>query len=135
VQRWFGRSRGVTWGAVFIVIMLSLLLVRPLAMSLLSWQRTASLLNERRAEVAELQTRNDNLERQLAFYETDAFIAEQARSYGMVTPGEQSFVVREFVHPDTAARAAIDRLRNVTVDHPIALEPASPVSSPATTTQ
>ena len=121
IRRLFGESRGVAWGAVFIIVVLSLLLVRPLAMSLLSWHRTAAVLEERRTEVAGLERRHDHLKSQVAYYQTDAFVAEQARAYGMVVPGETAFVIRELVHPESAARYAISRLRNATVDHPAAL--------------
>jgi cell division protein FtsB len=121
VQRWFGESRGVAWGAIFIIAIVVLMLVRPLAMSFFSWHRTASLLQERRAEVAMLETRHEELTEQVDYNRTEAFVAEQARTYGMVRPGETPFVIRELVHPESAAEYAISRLRNATLDHPVAL--------------
>jgi cell division protein FtsB len=109
----FGESRAVTWAAIILVAMLSLMLVRPAAMSLFSFQRTAGLVTERRAEVAALQARNDALHEQLDYYRTDAFVAERARTYGMIRPGEQSYVVRELVHPESAVRYATSRLRSI----------------------
>jgi cell division protein FtsB len=121
VRRLFGQSRGVNWGVIFIIAVIALMLVRPLVMSGLSWHRTASLLEERRAEVASLEQRHHELKQQVDYYGTDAFIAEQARAYGMVEPGERTYVIRELVHPESAAEYAVSRLRNATVDSPVAL--------------
>jgi cell division protein FtsB len=124
VRRLFGQSRGVNWGVLFILVVVGLMLVRPLVMSGLSWHRTAALLTERRAEVASLKRTHHSLEEQVAYYRTDAFIGEQARQYGWIEPGEQAFVVRELVHPESAADYAVARLRNATVDGQAALAPA-----------
>lgn len=121
VRRLFGESRGVTLGAIVLIALVTLLLFRPLAMTFFSYHRTAGILEERRTEVAELRKQHTRLTEQVAFYETPQFIAEQARSYGMIVPGEKAYVVRELVHPESAAQYAISRLRNVTVDHPAAL--------------
>lgn len=121
VRRLFGESPGVTWGAIVLIALVSLVLVRPLANSFLSWHRTAGLLQERRAEVADLRAQHDVLQDDLAFYETDQFVVEQARIFGLVMPGEESYVLRELVHPESAGRFAITRLRNATVDHDVAL--------------
>lgn len=125
VRRLFGQSRGVNWGVMFIVAIIAMMLVRPLVMSGMSWHRTAALLEERRSEVAALERRHAELEAKVAYYRTDEFIAEQARAYGMVEPGERSFVIRELVHPGSAAEYAVSRLRNATVDSTIALAPTS----------
>lgn len=117
VRRLFGESSGAAWGAIVVIALVGLLLVRPVANSVLSWHRTAGLLQERRAEVAQLRTEHSALTDELAFYETDQFVAEQARTFGMVLPGEQTYVLRELVHPESAGRFAIARLRNATVDH------------------
>lgn len=122
LRRVFGQSRGVSWGVLFLVAVVGLMLVRPLVMSGLSWHRTAALLAERRAEVAQLERRNEALERRVEYYGTTTFIAEQAREYGMVEPGERSYVIREIVHPESTAEYAVSRLRNATVDSPVALD-------------
>jgi cell division protein FtsB len=121
LRRVFGQSRGVNWGVLFILVVVGLLLVRPLVMSGLSWHRTAGLLEERRAEVATLEQRNVQLTERVEYYRTTTFIAEKAREYGMVEPGERSFVIREIVHPRSTAQYAIARLRNATVDSSAAL--------------
>lgn len=121
VRRLFGQSRGVNWGVIFIVVVVGMMLVRPLVMSGMSWHRTAALLQERRSEVAQLERTHAQLTERVAYYRTDSFIAEQAREYGMVEPGEQSFVVRELVRPQSAAEYAVARLRNATVDSAVAL--------------
>ena len=124
VQRWFGRSRGVSFGVLFLVAMLALLVVRPLFMSATSWHRTASLLSERRVEVAQLQERNDKLKERARFQRTETFVQEQARSYGLVMPGEETLVIRELVHPESVGGYMVARLRNVTVDgsHALGIE-------------
>lgn len=121
VRRVFGQSRAVNWGVLFIVVVVGMLLVRPLVMSGLSWHRTAGRITERRAEVAQLDQRHDRLVERVAYYSTPTFIAEKARAYGMVEPGEQSYVIREIVHPESAAEYAVSRLRNSTVDSQVAL--------------
>ncbi len=121
VRRVFGQSRAVNWGVLFLVVVIGMLLVRPLVMSGLSWHRTAGRIQERRAEVAQLEQRNDRLTERVEYYGTPTFIAEKARAYGMVEPGEQSYVIREIVHPESAAEYAVSRLRNATVDSQVSL--------------
>lgn len=125
IKRLFGESRGVTWSAIFIVALVGMMLVRPLAASFFSYHRTAGLLAERRTEVAQLRARHSALQRQLAYYRTPQFVAERARTFGMIAPGEKPYIMRELVHPSAAAQFAISRLRNATVDHPIALDATS----------
>lgn len=121
VRRFFGQSRGVNWGVLFIVAVVGLLLVRPLVMSGMSWHRTAGLLAERRAEVAQLERRHETLTSRVEYYRTPTFIAEQARAYGMVEPGERTYVIREIVHPESTAEYAVSRLRNATSDSAVAI--------------
>jgi cell division protein FtsB len=121
VRRVFGQSRAVNWGVLFLVVVIGMLLVRPLVMSGMSWHRTAARIDERRAEVAQLEQRHDRLTARVEYYATPTFIAEKARAYGMVEPGEQSYVIREIVHPENTAEYAISRLRNATVDSPVTL--------------
>ena len=121
VRRVFGQSRAVNWGVLFIVVVVGMLLVRPLVMSGLSWHRTAERITERRVEVAQLEQRHDRLTERVAYYSTPTFIAEKARAYGMIEPGEQSYVIREIVHPESAAEYAVSRLRNATVDSQVSL--------------
>lgn len=121
VRRVFGQSRAVNWGVLFLVIVIGMLLVRPLVMSGMSWHRTAGRIEERRAEVAQLRHRHRVLSERVDYYRTPTFIAEKARAYGMIEPGEQSFVIREIVHPENTAAYAVARLRNATVDSRIAL--------------
>lgn len=117
----FGQSRAVNWGVIFFVVVIGLMLVRPLVMSGLSWHRTAGRIDERRAEVADLERRNAELTEQVRYFGTTTFIAERARQYNMVEPGEESFVIREIVHPDNTAEYAVSRLRNATVDNTVVL--------------
>lgn len=121
VRRLFGESRGVTIGAIVLIALVSLMLVRPLARTFFSYHRTASILQERRVEVRDLRVRHAELTEQVKFFDTPQYVAEKARSYGYIMPGERAYVIRELVHPESAAQYAISRLRNVTVDDPTAL--------------
>ncbi|MCW2950129.1 MAG: hypothetical protein JWN41_1142 [Thermoleophilia bacterium] len=121
VRELFGESRGVTIGAIIIIVLISMMLIRPLAHTFFSWHRTAGILHERRIEVRELRARHTQLTEQVTFFNTPQFVAEQARAYGYIMPGERPYVIRELVHPESAAQYAISRLRNVTVDDPTAL--------------
>lgn len=104
LQRVFGESREVRWSAIFVLGMVALLFVRPVAMSLLSFHRTAAVLAERRAEVRQLSQRNRDLMRLNRYYQTDAYVVEQGRRFGMVRPGEISYVIRDLAHPESTAR-------------------------------
>jgi len=121
LRRVFGQSRAVNVGVLFIVAVVGLMLVRPLVMSGLSWHRTAGRIQERRAEVDQLEQRHQALEDRVDYYRTPSFIAEKARAYNMVLPGEQSFAIREIVHPGSTAEFAVARLRNATVDSNVAI--------------
>ena len=72
-----------------------MLLVRPMIMSLLSYHRTADLLHDRRTEVARLTDRNETLTTRLQYYKTNQYLAERARTFGFVMPGETPYVIRE----------------------------------------
>lgn len=115
-RRWlrdlFGESRATTLVLVGILVVLGLLVVRPMIMSLLSYHRTAGLLDERRTEVAHLTKRNGQLEQQVAYFRTDVFLAERARLYGLVKPGEQAFVIREYTHTEAAGRFVRSRAQS-----------------------
>lgn len=78
-----------------LVALLLLLIVRPMVMSLLSYHRTHSLLQDRRAVVRDLGERNELLRQRLEYYKTEMYLAQQARQYGLVKPGEQPVVIRE----------------------------------------
>lgn len=112
VRSVFGESPGVTAILLAITILLGLLLLRPMLMSLISYHRTASLLSDRRTEVAALKQRNTELRARVTYFGTDAFIAERAREYGLVHPGETSYVVRELVHPELLTKYAQAQLQN-----------------------
>ena len=101
--------------------MLAMLIVRPMMMSMLSFHRSAALLEERRLEVGQLTNRNRELTKRLTYYRTDAFVAERAREYGLVMPGETSFVVRELTRPESVGNFARNRYRNATSDAPAAI--------------
>jgi cell division protein FtsB len=114
VRRLFGDSTGVTAVLAAILVLVCLLLVRPVIMSLLSWNRTAGLLGQRHAEVDSLLSQNAQLKATLRYYGTDAFIAERAREYGLVRPGETQYVVRELAHPQDGPSYARTQLENAT---------------------
>jgi cell division protein FtsB len=112
----FGESTAITWIVVGLLAILCLLIVRPVAMSLLSWHRTAGLLAERRDEVANLEARNDELKAEYEYYQTEGFLAERAREYGLVLPGETPYVVRELVHPESVERYTAAHLQAVAAE-------------------
>lgn len=130
VRRLFGESRSVTWPALVLLALLGLLVVRPMMMSLFSYHRTASLLRERRTEVTALTTRQHTLQARRKYYSTTAFIAERAREYGLVRPGEQPFVIRELARPEAVGTYAQARLANATRDAVPATEGAATSSIP-----
>lgn len=119
-ERLFGPSTFATWFVAAVLLLLGLLLVRPLVMSTLSWHRTAGLLADRRSEVAGLRARHDALRLQLTYFNTDAFLAERAREYGLVRAGETPFVIREFTRGESPARFSLDQLPTHVGDFPSA---------------
>lgn len=112
IKQIFGESQGVTILVAILLCLIALLIVRPMVRSILSYHRTAALLQERRAEVAALSSRHTELEQRKAYYQTPEFIAERAREYGLVRPGESAFVIRELVHPEMMGRYARAQLAN-----------------------
>lgn len=99
LQRIFGEFHGGRLLTLVFVGLLLMLIVRPVVMSLLSYHRTANLLEHRRSEVSDLQKRHDTLQATAKYYETDVFLAERAREFGLVRPGEQAYVIRELARP------------------------------------
>ena len=112
IKQIFGDSQGVTILVAVLLGMIALLIVRPMVRSVLSYHRTAALLQERRVEVAQLKERHTELQQRKAYYQTPEFIAERAREYGLVRPGESAFVIRELVHPEMMGRYARAQLAN-----------------------
>ena len=94
-RRLFGESRSTRWIAILIAVLVALLVVRPVVRSVFSYYRTAGLLEERRADVRGLAERHGELQDLILYYETDVFLAERARRYGLVREGEQAYVIRE----------------------------------------
>ena len=98
LRRIFGESSSARRLAAVLVLLLALLILRPMLMSALSYHRTAGLLEQRRQEVRDLEQRNALLKERVAYYRTDVFLAERAREYGLVKPGEEAYVIRELAH-------------------------------------
>ncbi len=107
-------SKSVSIGFTILAFLMIMLMVRPIAMSLLSYNRTSALLEERRAQVDVLQERNRKLKDRYDYYQTDAFIVERGREYGLVMPGETPYVVRELARPEAIGQFARTRLVNAT---------------------
>lgn len=112
IRRAFGDSPITTGLSLAFLLLLGMLLVRPMVMSMMSYQRTAALLEERRDEVASLRDRNERLTATQEYYRTNAFVAERAREYGLVRPGESPFVVREYAHPESAGAFTRNKVQN-----------------------
>lgn len=49
---------------------------------------------ERKAEAAQLEEKNRELERRVAHAKTAAFVEREARKLGLVRPGERLFIVK-----------------------------------------
>lgn len=49
---------------------------------------------ERKAEVVQLEKKNHELERRVAYAKTAAFVEREARKLGLVRPGERLFIVK-----------------------------------------
>lgn len=124
IRRIFGESQGVTVLVVIMLCLIATLLVRPMIRSLMSYQRTAAMLTERRSEVAQLTARHTELQQRRDYYRTPEFISERAREYGLVRPGERAFVIRELVHPELMGRYARAQLANAAYE---GTSPAEPV--------
>ena len=50
------------------------------------------------------------MQNQLAYFDTDAFLAERARDYGLVRAGEIPFVVREYTRGESSGRSTLEHL-------------------------
>lgn len=112
IRRAFGDSPVTTGLSLAFLLLLGMLLIRPMVMSMMSYQRTAALLEERRDEVTSLRERNERLTATQEYYRTNAFVAERAREYGLVRPGETPFVVREYAHPESAGAFTRNKVQN-----------------------
>lgn len=118
LRRAFGDSPLTTGLSLAFLLLLGMLLVRPMVMSLMSYHRTDALLQERRAEVTVLRDRSDRLSTTRDYYRTEAFVVERAREYGLVRPGELSFVVREYAHPESVGTYTRNKVQNLAFGGP-----------------
>lgn len=102
LSRWIGCSPLQTLiMAVMLVLLVSITMIRPLATSLIAWNRTSAYIEEQRNDVRILERDNRMLRREVAFMTTNQFIYEQARRYGMSLPGEHTYVIRELAQHET----------------------------------
>src|SRR5918992_4440514 len=78
------------WCFVGVVVFVGFLYYRPLA----TYFETRATVNERAAEVRELERLNAQLERRVAESETVQALSREARRSGLVRPGERLFIVK-----------------------------------------
>ncbi len=78
------------WCFVGVVVFVGFLYYRPLA----TYFETRATVNNRAAEVRELEQQNAQLERRVAESETLQALAREARRSWLVRPGERLFIVK-----------------------------------------
>jgi cell division protein FtsB len=78
------------WCFVGVCVFVGFLYYRPLA----TYFETRATVNERAAEVRELEQLNAQLERRVAESETLQALAREARRSALVRPGERLFIVK-----------------------------------------
>ncbi len=78
------------WCFVGVVVFVGFLYYRPLA----TYFETRATVNNRAAEVRELEQQNARLERRVAESETLQALAREARRSALVRPGERLFIVK-----------------------------------------
>ncbi len=59
-----------------------------------SFQTAESEVTRKQAEVETLERKREKLKKRLAVAETDAFIEREARTHGLVRPGETLFLIQ-----------------------------------------
>ena len=83
----------LTWRGLLALVGLALVAVlywKPLR----SYEHTRAVLDRRQAEVAQLRTQQQLLQKRLATVGTGDDLIREARRLGLVKPGEQLFIVR-----------------------------------------
>lgn len=84
------RRRLGSWLAIAVLVGVALAYVHPVR----SYQAAKDEIAEKQATVAELERKRDKLKRQLAVSEEDIFVIREARTHGLVRPGETLFLVQ-----------------------------------------
>ena len=87
--RLFRLLRPVQWLALAVLLAIAVGYVGPLR----AYMHARAAVAGRRAEVAELVRRKQELARRLALAESRDFIAREARRLGLVKPGERLYIV------------------------------------------
>ena len=78
------------WLGVAVLAAIALAYVHPLR----AYLHARAEVEQRRAEVAELEGKRRDLSRRLALAGTDGFVEREARKLGLVKPGERLFIVK-----------------------------------------
>ena len=84
------RRRVGRWLAIAVLVGVALAYVHPIR----SYQTARDEIGRKQAEVVELERKRDKLARRLALTERDVFIEREARTHGLVRPGETLFLVQ-----------------------------------------
>ncbi len=88
-----GPSRStlvLRWVSVAVIGAIALAYVHPLR----SYREARSEVENRRAEIAQLERETELLAQQLARAGRDDFVLREARELGLVRPGERLFIVK-----------------------------------------
>lgn len=83
----------ISWRAIvlFLVLAVAFVLVTPTLRHFLRQQESERRIND---EVVAVQTRSEELERQIALWEDEEYVRSQARDrLGFVMPGQQPYIV------------------------------------------
>jgi len=84
------RRRVGSWLAIAVLVGVALAYVHPIT----SYQTARAEIARKHIEVAELERKRDKLKKRLALAELDVFIEREARTHGLVRPGETLFLVQ-----------------------------------------
>ncbi|MGI9657998.1 MAG: FtsB family cell division protein [Gaiellaceae bacterium] len=84
------RRRVGSWLAIAVLVGVALAYVHPIR----SYQAARDEIARKHTEVAELERKRDKLKKRLALAELDVFVVREARTHGLVRPGETLFLVQ-----------------------------------------
>jgi cell division protein FtsB len=78
------------WLAAAVLLGVAVACIQPVK----SFQAAVSEVTRKQAEVETLERKREKLTKKLALAETDAFIEREARTHGLVRPGETLFLIQ-----------------------------------------
>ena len=84
------RRRLARWLAAALLVGVAVAYVHPIK----SYQTAKSDVARKQAEVDTLERKRDKLKKRVALAQTDVFVEREARTHGLVRPGETLFLVQ-----------------------------------------